>query len=147
MRQPDSDTCSLEENLAAQASQFESQTHIPVRYTVAGEACQPLPKTHEIALLRVAQEALSNVRKHAHAKQTTMTLTWHAGASVSLKITDDGIGFDQTAVPGMSGAGQHFGLVSMRERIEDLGGSLTLRSSPGSDTCLEVRLSTPAGAG
>ena len=145
LRQPDSGTCSLEGNLAAQASQFESQTHIPVRYTIAGEACQPLPKTHEIALLRVAQEALSNVRKHAQATQTAMGLTWHAGGSVSLKITDDGVGFDQAAVPGVNGAGQHFGLVSMRERIEELGGALTLQSSPGGGTCLEVRLSTPAG--
>ena len=145
LRQPDSGTCSLEGNLAAQASQFESQTHIPVRYTIAGEACQPLPKTHEIALLRVAQEALSNVRKHAQATQTVMGLTWHAGGSVSLKITDDGVGFDQAAVPGVNGAGQHFGLVSMRERIEELGGALTLQSSPGGGTCLEVRLSTPAG--
>ena len=93
----------------------------------------------------MAQEALSNVRKHAQATQTAMNLTWHAGGSVSLKITDDGVGFDPAAVPGVNGAGQHFGVVSMCERMADLGGSLTLQSSPGGGTCLEVRLPAPAG--
>lgn len=86
------------------------------------------------ALLRVAQEALHNVVKHAHATRVELRLYTAAGA-LQLLIRDNGRGFDPSGdFPG------HLGLRSMRERIEDLRGDVAVASTPGAGTCVSVQL-------
>jgi len=89
-------------------------------------------------LLRVVQEALHNVAKHAHAGTVRISMK-HDDAVLSLRVADDGIGFDaQRSYPG------HLGLTSMHERVGELGGRLRVDSSPGEGTTVSLRL--PLGA-
>jgi len=93
------------------------------------------------ACFRVAQEALTNVAKHAEARHFEVELT-HRPDGLRLIIRDDGQGFAREALP----ADQGLGLSGMRERVEQAGGRLTIRSEPGRGT--ELRLDFPApGAG
>ena len=89
----------------------------------------------EEQLLRVGQEALMNAVKHADASHVQVALVY-ATKSVHLKVSDDGRGFDPAGVP--SAAGRHWGLTNMRERVEQINGHLTLASTEGRGTRLEV---------
>lgn len=80
----------------------------------------------EVVLLRVCQEALSNVRKHAKARSVRVRLRYSDG--VSLEIADDGVGFDSAL------ASEGFGLRSMRTRVAEIGGKLTVHSADGEGT-------------
>ncbi|QES50795.1 diguanylate cyclase [Streptomyces venezuelae] len=106
------------------------------RLTFAGEGIKALPAAHEEALLRVAQEALHNALRHSGAEHVTVTLTRDAGG-VSLRISDDGSGFDPKTV---RRAGRHLGLVSMRDRASGAGGRLLVQSAPGAGTTIEMEI-------
>ncbi|MFE9455920.1 GAF domain-containing sensor histidine kinase [Streptomyces californicus] len=95
-----------------------------------------LPAAQEEALLRVAQEALHNALRHSGAEHVTVTLTRRGPATV-LRVTDDGRGFDPTAV---RRAGRHLGLVSMRHRASSVGGRLTVASEPGKGATIEMEV-------
>lgn len=97
----------------------------------------PLALEAKEALYRVAQEALNNIVKHAQARKVHLRLQQQEGR-VELEVRDDGIGFDsQREYPG------HLGLVSMRERIERLGGRFDITSSPGLGTTVRAELDLP----
>ena len=100
-----------------------------------------LPDSMEIALYRVIQEALTNMRKHAQARSVCIEL-WSEGGEVRLEVTDDGRGFDPDAAPLESGPGERVGLAGMRERIGALDGVLEVRSRPGCGT--SVAASVPS---
>ena len=82
-----------------------------------------------LCLFRVAQEALSNVARHAGACCATVTLR-QIGDGLVLAVSDDGVGFE----PGHSGKGMHLGLASMRERVRLVRGTLDIESAPGQGT-------------
>lgn len=91
----------------------------------------------EIALYRIVQEALTNVAKHAEA--TTASVVLHVrGSALLLIIEDDGKGFEVPDIP--HSEGKHFGLMGMYERVNLLGGKLTVESSPGSGTAIYVEV-------
>lgn len=96
-----------------------------------------LPAATEIQLLRLIQEALSNVRQHAGASSTTVSLDL-AGVGLRLEVTDDGRGFNPDS-PTRSGW-PRFGLQTMRERANALGGTFELSSSPGAGTSIVVQV-------
>ncbi|HXB75591.1 MAG TPA: two-component regulator propeller domain-containing protein [Candidatus Acidoferrales bacterium] len=113
-----------------------------VRVEVVVDAGTPgeLPEEMEQHLLRIAQEAVTNVLKHAEASQIWVKL--HAEArKLYLRIADDGRGFEQADV--FQSRGGHFGLIGMRERAERLGGELHLSSHPGEGTEVEVMVPLP----
>jgi signal transduction histidine kinase len=94
-------------------------------------------------LYLIAQEALTNVGKHAQTQSANVTLRLESGY-VALEIVDQGAGFEQAAPqaeqsPG-SGPGQHLGLVGMRERAALVGGQCTVSSRNGQGTQVEVRI-------
>jgi two-component system, NarL family, sensor kinase len=92
-----------------------------------------LPEAHEVALYRIAQEALQNVRKHAAAGRVKLSFrTDDDGAH--LEVTDDGCGFD----PDVGLAGDGYGMHSMSERAELVGGNFEVRSWPGRGTTVSV---------
>jgi signal transduction histidine kinase len=104
---------------------------------------QPQPTPHEEALFRIAQEALNNVVKHARAKHVRVHLTTD-DASTRVTINDDGVGFDGERVrPASTRTSGGFGLWTMRERAEAVGGTVLIRSAPGRGTVVEVTV--PAG--
>jgi signal transduction histidine kinase len=102
-----------------------------------------LPAEIETTLYRVAQEALTNVQKHAQTTKARVTLA-RLGRKVRLEIRDEGVGFDLSASPKDGGGlGERVGLSSMRERVSLLRGALKIRSRPGAGTSVvaEVPLS------
>jgi two-component system sensor histidine kinase DegS len=124
------------------AQAFGEQTGIPAHLSIVGEEVksQLLP-THEYTLFRIVQEALNNVRRHARAKNVWIVVDLSAPDVVSLTVTDDGLGFDQ-AVQKMTTLAwvDGFGLTSMKERAEALGGRLVVETEPGSGTKITVAL-------
>ncbi|HEX9890467.1 MAG TPA: ATP-binding protein, partial [Actinomycetota bacterium] len=90
---------------------------------------EPSPEVRAI-LYRIAQEALTNVRKHAQASEVTVALT-ESDSGFGVTVIDDGRGFDQDVSPGTH---DHLGFTAMRERAEMAGGHLTVRSTPGEGT-------------
>lgn len=92
--------------------------------------------TMETALLRLAQEAVSNAGKHSQAKNIDLRLDYEPGR-VALEVCDDGRGFDLEAASAEPG---HFGLSGMRERAEKLGGQLRIESHPGRGTRISVSI-------
>lgn len=97
----------------------------------------------QTALLRIAQGAMANVVQHADARTAVVTIERDAG-SVLLTIADDGRGFDADAVTArtLSGRSDSFGLTATRERVDQLGGTLTIATAPGHGTSITVELST-----
>jgi signal transduction histidine kinase len=109
--------------------------------TVVTGTVQPLPGEAEEALLRIAQEALANVRKHAAASRVTVTVSYLDDVTM-LDVADDGVGFDHAASAAAAGG---LGLPAMSERAAALGGGLTIESAPGEGTTIAVKLPTQAG--
>jgi signal transduction histidine kinase len=112
--------------------QLTAQTPLQAQVQVQGTPAS-LPPEVENALLRISQEALVNTVKHAQARTVQLALMFDAGA-VRLRVTDDGQGFDPQQVATREG----FGLVSMRERAERIGGRFTLTSRPPHGTTVTV---------
>ncbi|MFC7263613.1 GAF domain-containing sensor histidine kinase [Streptomyces lutosisoli] len=106
------------------------------RVTFAGRGVRALPAAQEAAMLRVAQEALHNALRHSGAARVDVTLE-KRGPGAVLRITDDGSGFEPTAI---RSAGRHLGLVSMRDRASGVGGTLTVESAPGKGTTIEMEV-------
>ncbi|HEX3560655.1 MAG TPA: two-component regulator propeller domain-containing protein [Pyrinomonadaceae bacterium] len=103
-----------------------------------GGTFRPLPAQVENNLLRIGQEAVNNAVRHARAQTISVQLSFDTG-SVRLSVSDDGRGFD----PGnhSNGSDGHFGIVGMRERAEEVGGSVNIESGPGEGS--EVSVSIP----
>ncbi|HEV8683659.1 MAG TPA: sensor histidine kinase [Actinomycetota bacterium] len=104
--------------------------------TVRSSLDERLDPDIETVLYRVAQEALANVAKHAHAGKAWVSLAARNG-SVILEVGDDGIGFDPLYVT-TNGSRDHFGLTAMRERVEMAGGRWEIQSRPGGGTRVVV---------
>lgn len=116
-------------------SHFEEATDITVNLMLP-EEMPDLPKEHRLALYRAAQEALTNVQKHADAEQVWLMLTVHDDA-VALLVSDDGKGISLSAEQ----AG--FGLRGLRERAAQLGGELHLDPRPGGGSQVQFSLPLP----
>jgi PAS domain S-box-containing protein len=106
-----------------------------------------LPAALETALFRVAQEALTNVRKHAGTDRVRVTLGHRPGGLVRLEVRDWGRGFDLAGVASGDGPGERVGLSSMRERVALLGGGLEIRSEPGAGTSVVAEVPLPVIGG
>jgi signal transduction histidine kinase len=118
--------------LTKQAAALQARHGVEVHTELCDEPDVPLKVKQE--LCRVAQEALHNTAKHAHAGRVDLRLNWTPEAIV-LEICDNGIGFDPAgSFPG------HLGLHSMRERVTHLGGMLQIESAPGQGTRIHLRL-------
>ena len=109
---------------------FNGRTRVPVRLDV--EKSVDLPANAKIGFYRIAQEALNNIQKHAHATQVDICLH-NGGDEIVMRIQDNGIGFDrEQASP------NHLGLSIMDERAHVMGAVLSLKSSASQGTCVTV---------
>ncbi len=130
----------LAEALASLARAFTSDTGIPA--TVESSNVEGLSLRTESEVFRIAQEALTNVRKHARARRVQIGLR-RRGTTLTLAVRDDGRGF--TVADARHGDGQ--GVVGMRERARLLGGRLQISSAPGKGTRVTARVpAEPASA-
>jgi signal transduction histidine kinase len=126
--------------LQSGTQQWIAGSNVEVSLDITG-AENPLSQDMEQHLLRIAQEAVANVLKHAGAKRIWVKLHTEA-RRIYLRIVDDGRGFEQQDDV-FSGLGGHFGIIGMRERAERLGGELRLESRPGEGTQVEVTVPLP----
>lgn len=127
----------LADALSRLARRFEEAAGTPARLTLV-DVPASLPKDLEVTMLRAAQEALANVRKHARAGAVSLTLAT-IGDRLVLDVQDDGRGFDSDAAQDAAGGGG-FGLLAMRERVAQLGGRLVVESAAGEGTTVVVEL-------
>ena len=100
---------------------------------------QRLPTQVETALYRIVQEALTNVARHAQAKNVSVLLE-RRGQSVVAVVEDDGTGFDVASTWGSHPQEQNLGLYGMQERATLLGGTMTVESTPGIGTAVFVEI-------
>nr|WP_246324485.1 sensor histidine kinase [Petropleomorpha daqingensis] len=123
----------LVEALYRLAERFGRETGVSTRVdTAALDGAPALSRNDEVVLLRGAQEALSNVRRHAGASAVVLRLSTVGGA-VSVHVEDDGVGFDPSAPAG-------HGLAGLRSRVAEVGGELDVVSAPGEGTRVTVRV-------
>jgi NarL family two-component system sensor histidine kinase YdfH len=122
----------LAASLATEAERFTQATGIPC------DAVLPdLPQASEeveACVRQVVAEALANVARHARAARASVSLA-RGGDSLEVTVSDDGVGFDPSAVPP-----GHYGLLGIRERVRLLEGEVVLETAPGEGCCLMVRL-------
>jgi signal transduction histidine kinase len=138
-------TAQLSDALADVAGRWSALHGIAVQVTTTGTA-RPMRPEAEFALLRTAQEALSNVAKHAGASRVGVTLSYMEH-EVALDVRDDGRGFEPTGGELVTSSDSGFGLVAMRQRIEGLSGTLQVESEPGVGTGISACVpATLAGA-
>jgi two-component system sensor histidine kinase DegS len=130
------DQLGLAKAVEEQVSQFDQQTGIKASFNISGNVA--LNSFAEVTVFRVVQECLTNVQKHANAKQVDVQFKV-TDTGLETTVRDNGNGFDARKVAG-DGAGKSIGLLSMRERAELLGGSLSVQSSPdrGSEIILFI---------
>lgn len=130
----------LAEQLEAYVATFERTSSIPTTLHAEAQGDLGLSPAAEVQVIRVIQEALTNVRKHARARQAGVRISTHDDHTAFV-VEDDGRGFDPAHAPVADG----FGLCSMRERTESVGGRFTIESTPGRGTRVVVLL--PGGTG
>ncbi len=126
--------------LKAEAERWTHDTGVRTELVTTGEAI-PLHPEAEAALLRTAQEALTNVAKHASASRVAITLSY-MGDVVSLDVRDDGQGFTTASPSARTTDGTGFGLVGMRQRLATVAGTLEIESEPGGGTALSATVPT-----
>jgi signal transduction histidine kinase len=129
----------LEEAVEWLAEQFQNQHHLAITVSRDGQP-KPLSEGARVILFRLVRELLTNVAKHAQARQAWISLT-REGDYLRIHLKDDGIGFNVTQRPPLSPSATGFGLFSVRERLSHLGGRMEVRSVKGQGT--EVTITVP----
>lgn len=120
--------------LRTSATQLVHGTGIALDFQTSGSA-QRLPEVVEENVLRIGQEALTNIARHARATRIVVRLEFDPHR-LRLRIEDNGVGFDQTRAPGDG----HFGLIGMGERAKRLAGGLVIDSAPGRGASITVEI-------
>ncbi len=127
---------SLPDAITHVTERWSSLTHVPAEVVTTGIAHGLRPEV-EVTLLRVTQEALANVGKHARANRVGVNLSY-MGELVTVDVRDDGVGFEPKA--SSNGHASGFGLTAMRQRVEGLAGTLEIESEPGRGTAISASL-------
>jgi ligand-binding sensor domain-containing protein/two-component sensor histidine kinase len=131
LRTPKRPIQDLDAAIRALADRLASDRGVRTSIVIEGTK-RRLPEHLQTNLLRIAREAITNAALHSHARHLSITLRFDDG-QVRFQAVDDGCGFDAARLPG-----DHFGIVGMRERSEQLGGKLECRSAPGRGTEIDV---------
>jgi signal transduction histidine kinase len=137
MRSQALEDAELHQALANVAEQLTAGTTVRVSVSIEGVP-RRLPIIVENNLLRIGQEAITNALKYAHPKEICIALEYEAKAA-RLCVRDDGCGFDPSGVVASKSGG--FGLVGMKERVQQMSGQFVVRSQPGQGT--EVLVEVP----
>ena len=133
-----SDGETLESRVHACVDQLAASTGIDVRLSFEGDSGHASPSL-QIAVFRIVQEALSNVRRHSQARHVDVAVRFR-DSHVECEIMDDGVGFTHEPDPIPRKGREHFGLHSMHQRARLLDGDCTISSAPDSGTRVSVRI-------
>jgi signal transduction histidine kinase len=129
--------CGFRAELETCVNQFRQKCEADVALSLDESCLSAIPDEARLQLLRILQESLANVQRHAHAGQVRVTVEATNG-SVVLIVADDGKGFDPMVVA--EDGRPHLGLKIMRGRAERVGGSLIIQSRPGEGTKIVARV-------
>ena len=135
------DEWGLEAALGQRVDELNAETSRQVTLQVVGRTPERLPPDLELTFYHVAREALNNMAHHSHAHCAQVLLSQEANR-LTLEVQDDGVGFNSNVM--RAGQPRGFGLASMRERLNLVGGELTIESRPGSGTRVCARASVSA---
>jgi signal transduction histidine kinase len=113
---------------------------------IADRLVPPKPTEVESACFRVAQEALTNVARHARATQVDITIS-DVGGELALEVEDNGTGFDVRRAIDAARHGANLGLIGMQERVELVGGRFQIASAPGQGTLVRARFPVTGAGG
>jgi signal transduction histidine kinase len=136
LRPPALEDLGLTTALRQLADDLTRDTGLAVEMALTGEASD-LPPGLEIAVYRIIQEALANVRKHAQARSVRVVADF-GPERLTVRVTDDGMGFVPPSHPADLSARDHFGLMGVAERVELWHGTWSITAAPGQGTSLEV---------
>ena len=134
-----------EEGLASALRLYleELQLESGIAYELDNQLASEPDPASRVVLYRIAQEALTNVRKHSGASRVRIELAQLDGG-VTMEVSDDGVGFRQDSLVALPG---HIGLAEMRERAETAGGSLEINPQPGTGTRIRAWVPAPSRVG
>ena len=143
--QPSEGLCSV---MRGAVGNFQETTGLPVDLELAEDLdaicnSEALPPVAGVQLLRILQEALANVRKHAGVPSLIGVTLAADGGHLQMKVVDNGPGFD----PAQRSGGKHYGLQVMSQRAERIGGQLAVHSAPGQGTRVEVSVPLDGNSG
>jgi signal transduction histidine kinase len=141
LRETVSPTRGIVGTLQEYLQKFARQAGIAAELEVEGDAAPQFPPEAEVQLVRVIQEALTNVRKHAGAKRAWVRIA-SGPREIGISIEDKGRGFDPAI---LNEDGPRFGVRTMRERVERVGGRFQIESSPGHGTTVRIYLPVVEG--
>lgn len=139
LRPPSLDELGLGPTLRQYALRFQQYSGLDCDVEILGDP-QRLPPKSEISIYRLVQEALQNVSAHAQADRVSVIIVF-SPRCLKVTIIDDGQGFDLEVV--QRNTLDHFGLLSMQERTESLGGHLSIQTQPGQGTRVELAVPIP----
>jgi signal transduction histidine kinase len=125
------------------AERTERTYGVHVTITVIGRRPPHCPSDVDLQLFRIGQEAITNAVRHGRATEVRIALTYEKDR-VKLSVCDNGCGFTPDEHQPAREAGEHFGLLTMRERAARISGRLEIVSSPGSGTTIETLIPVPA---
>jgi signal transduction histidine kinase len=137
LRPPMLDDYGLLPALQWYANDFSDRTGIEVK-VYGDEGMERLPQASEIGLFRIAQEALNNVAKHAHATHVDVALK-HSGDEFAMSVSDDGKGLESVTTTA-SKRRPGLGMMTMRERTQAFGGRFEVAAAPGGGSRVTVRI-------
>jgi two-component system sensor histidine kinase UhpB len=130
------DDYGLEAAIESHLSQFRSRYEIRVKFDEPEPSVPRLGPSIEMTFLRIAQEALMNIARHAHATEVILSL-WQEDNAICMTVQDNGTGIESWQDANRPGS---HGLTIMRERAEAFGGNLKVSSVPGKGTKVEVKI-------
>lgn len=133
------DDLGLAAALANYSSEWAERSQVQLSFHSQGLDAQRPALEVETTIYRVVLEALNNVARHAQAKRVSIILERRGDNAIAI-VEDDGRGFDAEGIIGTLRANQRLGLLGMRERLAQIGGTLTIESSPGSGTTVIARV-------
>src|SRR5262249_6777559 len=134
------DDIGLPKMLQSYLEEWSERTGILTDFGSLGFESRP-PSHAETTIYRIVQEAMTNVAKHAGAGCVSV-IAEYRDSHLGVIVEDDGRGFDVDAVLAARGGARQLGLLGMKERLEALGGTLTMESGPGGPTTLRIRVPT-----
>jgi len=138
LRPPHLDDLGLVATLRWYAQQQSEHFSLPIAVQISGRK-RRLPSQFETIIFRIAQEALTNVIKHARATSASVLLAFDETA-ITLQVQDNGIGFEPAQVLGARAQRPAWGLLGIQERVSLVGGTSQIESSPGRGTTLTVHI-------
>ena len=131
---------SLVEALRQEVGIFTQTSNIKAHFDVSDHS-RDLPPEVDVALLRICQESLANIKKHARASEVRVVLAFDE-SEVTLSVRDNGIGFRPESIADVAGKHRGFGLIGMQERARNLGGTFELQSDESKGTLVKVMIPT-----